>query len=100
MVVMVGFFPFAKKAEGKRDKYLKRGKPQAFREYDMVPAGNKDLCVHFDAHKSFIKSHHTLNSGNTNKNSQISMEYHLGSKFRPHPSRVGLVRSVSAQKTI
>ncbi|AJZ75074.2 hypothetical protein SU86_000190 [Candidatus Nitrosotenuis cloacae] len=85
------FFSFCKKAEGKRDKYLKRGKPQAFREYDMVPAGNKDLCVHFDAHKFFTKLYDTLNSGNTNKNAQISMEYHLGPKFWPHSRRVGLV---------
>ena len=91
MVKDIGFFPFAKKAEGKRDKYLKRGKPQAFREYDIVPAGNKDLCVHFDAHKFFTKLYDTLNSGNTNKNAQIPMEYHLGPKFRPHSRRVGLV---------
>lgn len=91
MVKGIGFFPFAKKAEGKRDKYLKRGKPQAFREYNIAYAGNKDLCVHFDAHKSFTELHDTPNSGNTNKNAQILMECHLGPKFWPHSSRVGLV---------
>ena len=91
MVWVVGFFPFAKKAEGKRDKYLKRGNPRAFREYSIVCVENKDLYVHFDAHKTFTKSYDIPSSGNTNKNSQIPMEHHLGSKFRPHPHRVGLV---------
>lgn len=68
-----------------------RDKPQAFREYSIVHEGNKDLYVHSDAHKPFTKSHDISNPGNTNKNSQIQMEYHLGSKFRPHTHRVGLV---------
>lgn len=74
---MAGFFPFAKKAEGKWDKYLKRGKPRAFREHSTVCERNKDLCVHFDAHKPFTRSYDTLNSGNPNKNAQIQMECHL-----------------------